>query len=101
MSIDNIKRLLDIPADDDSYDEVVGLLLQKNQLWIRGFCGIGEDEELCGELAGAAADLCVAAYNRLGSEGFSSETIGSVKIEYAALSDAVKDVLVRHRRLKF
>ena len=97
VSINNIKQLLDNPDND----EVIELLIGKNELWVRGFCGIGDDEELCAELAGAVEDLCVAAYNRLGSEGFRSEAIGSVRIEYSALSDVVKDILTRHKRIKF
>ena len=100
-SLTKVKRMLDITDDDFTYDNVILLLLEKNEIWVRGYCCIDEEEAICGELVNVVEDLCVAAYNRLGSEGFTSENVGSVRITYTALSDIAKDVLIRYKQVKF
>lgn len=96
-----VKKLLDIDSSDMSSDEVISLLADKNESFIRGYCGIDKSEVLSDELLNAVEDLTVCAFNKIGSEGFKNETIGPIRIDYSEMPYSCKTVLDRYRRVSF
>lgn len=99
--ISRIKRILDIQQEDTSVDNVIGILLQKNEVWIRDICGIPEEGRLDNALVNLLEDLTIMSYNKIGSEGFNSESMGPITIQYADLPERCKEVISRHKRVRF
>lgn len=97
----NVKTLLDIDKADLSNDEVISLLADKSESWVRSVCGIDKSEALCGELLSVVEDMTVCAFNKIGSEGFTNETIGPMRIDYTDVPYKCKAVLDRYRRVSF
>lgn len=103
-SLDKIKLILDIESDvdieDDSLDEVLGLFLEKAELWVRTVCGIGLiplDEPLMN----AVEDLAVIRYNKLGSEGLSTESVGPLNMSYEDVPREIVSVLDKYKKVCF
>ena len=96
-----VKTLLDIEPSDTTSDEVISVLADKNELWVRSVCGIKKTEILCDELVNVIEDMTVCAYNKIGSEGFNDETIGPIRIDYTDVPYKSKAVLDRYRRVSF
>ena len=96
-----IKTLLEIEPEDTTADKVLGLMVDKNEVWVRDLCGLGEREILSPELMNVVEDLTVCAYNKMGSEGFADETIGPIRIDYEEIPAKCMVIINRHKRLKF
>ena len=72
MTLDYIKILLGF-EDDDSQDEILAILLSNAVSTINVYLGVNE---LPNELEFVAEQLAIIKYNKLGSEGISTEKIG-------------------------
>ena len=100
-TIEAVKHILDIANDDLSRDDVLRLIIDKNELWVRGTCNIESEAPLCEELSSLTQDLSVVSFNRLGSEGLKNESVGPVTMNYENLSDRHLGVINRYKRVKF
>ena len=99
-TLDRIKRILNISVDDMSYDQILSIIIEKNELWLRSVCSLG-DAPLNEELASVLEDLSVISYNRLGSEGLSSESVGPVSMVYKDVPDTILSVLSKYKKVRF
>jgi len=103
--LSKIKLLLEI--DDTSRDELLGLIIKKCEMFVRCLCNIFEVDDslellpLSDELICAIEDLAVVKYNKLGSDGLKSETIGPLKMDYDDLPSDVKFIIDKHKRMRF
>ena len=80
MTLDYIKILLGL-EDDDSQDEVLTVLLTNAVSTINVYLGV---TELPNELEFVAEQLAIIKYNKLGSEGISTEKIDVLSTTYQA-----------------
>ncbi len=103
--LQKIKLILGI--DDASSDEILTLLLKKCEMWVRGYCeifDIGTDYELISldkPLMSVIEDLAVIRYNKIGSEGLTSEAVGPLNMSYEELSPQITAVLSGYKRVRF
>lgn len=99
--IDNVKTILGISPADTSKDGLLNLLISKASQQVKNYCNI---TELTPEIEGIVEDLAVMRYNRRGSEGVQSETIGDRSKTYYAsgedIPESTKAQLNSFRRLK-
>ena len=80
MTLDYIKILLGF-EDDDSQDEILAILLSNAVSTINVYLGVNE---LPNELEFVAEQLAIIKYNKLGSEGISTEKIDVLSTTYQA-----------------
>ena len=80
MTLDYIKILLGL-EDDDSQDEILAILLSNAVSTINVYLGV---TELPNELEFVAEQLAIIKYNKLGSEGISTEKIDVLSTTYQA-----------------
>ena len=80
MTLDYIKILLGL-EDDDSQDEILAILLSNAVSTINVYLGVNE---LPNELEFVAEQLAIIKYNKLGSEGISTEKIDVLSTTYQA-----------------
>ena len=80
MTLDYIKILLGL-EDDDSQDEILAILLTNAVSTINVYLGV---TELPQELNFVAEQLAVIKFNKLGSEGISTEKIDVLSTTYQA-----------------
>ncbi|MDR0405668.1 MAG: phage head-tail connector protein [Clostridiales bacterium] len=98
---------LTLGLEDDTHDAVLSLLLERCETWVRGVCGIfdmGEDRTLlplAAPLDDAVEALCVVRYNKLGSEGLSTEAVGPLSMNYSDIPADTARILDRWKRLRF
>ena len=79
MTLDNIKILLGL--EDDSQDIILAILLTNAVSTINVYLGV---TELPNELEFVAEQLAIIKYNKLGSEGISTEKIDVLSTTYQA-----------------
>jgi hypothetical protein len=105
--VEKIKLLVGVEKDDDSMDELLSLLVSKCETFVRTYCGIfesSEDIKLAGlpaPLEGAALDLAVIRYNKVGSEGLAKEIIGPMTLDYLDVPDSIMQVLNKYKKITF
>lgn len=102
-----IKLLVGIGNDDNSLDELLGLLISNCETFVRTYCGIfdvDEKMELCSlpePLASATLDLAVIRYNKVGSEGLAKEIVGPMTLDYMDIPDGVRCVMDKFKKITF
>lgn len=100
-----IKKILGL--DDDSNDEVISLLLKRCEMWVRTVCAIFDTDKslelipLEPPLFDVVEELCLIRYNKLGSEGLSTETVGPLSMDYCDLPAHISAILNKYKRIKF
>lgn len=108
MTLDNLKILLSL-TEDDSKDELLAILLENSVNTINIYLGV---EELPTELEFVAEQLAQIKYNKLGSEGISTEKIDVLSTTYfqdelspfKRILDTYKDnhgLVSKNKRVKF
>lgn len=108
MTIDKIKVLLGL-TEDDSQDNILVILLTNAMNTINVYLGV---QQLPSELEFVAEQLAVIKFNKLGSEGISTEKIDVLSTTYMpnelspfkTILDAYKDnnnIVPANRRVKF
>lgn len=94
--IDNIKLLLGI--QDSSKDELLTLLVNA---CIDEVIAYTHNEKCIGELDSTIQNMVVYNYNRLGTEGVTSEGYSGVTYNYSTdYPDSIMRVLKAHRKLR-
>ena len=78
MTLDNIKLLLSL-ANDDSQDEILGVLLDNAVNTIKVYLGI---DNVPRELEFVAEQMTVIKFRRLGAEGIETEKIDVLSTKY-------------------
>lgn len=78
MPLDNIKVLLSL-TDDDSQDEMLGILYDNAVSTILLFLGI---DRMPSELSFIAEQMTVVKYRRVGAEGINTEKIDVLSTKY-------------------
>ena len=99
--IQRIKIILSIDAEDTSADELLELLCDKCESYVRGYCGVRGNAPLGEQLVNAVQDLAVGRYNKLGSEGLEKEVIGPMTLEYSDIPGDVLQILNRYKKVSF
>jgi len=103
--LSRVKLLLAI--DDTSQDELLGLIIRRCEMFVRCLCNIFEVDDtlellpLSDELTCAVEDLAVVKYNKIGSEGLKSETIGPLKMDYDDVPADINAVIDKYKRMRF
>ena len=94
MTLDNIKLLLSL-ANDDSQDEILGVLLDNAFNTIKVYLGINDVPH---ELEFVAEQMTVIKYRRLGAEGIETEKIDVLSTKYEKDDIApFKEILAMHK----
>lgn len=70
--LEKIKTLLDIALEEKSLDAKLNLLIELASLRLKGLLGGIEPPD---ELKYIIVEVCVARYNRIGSEGLASHSV--------------------------
>lgn len=96
--IEKLKILIGIQKDDQSYNELLTLLLFLAGEEIKSFCGI---EEIPQELSSTQMEMALIKFNRRGSEGVSTESFGGAAYSYAdSYGEHIKAALSRFRKAR-
>ena len=94
-ALDNVKTLTNIT--DTTQDAKLDLVLQSVENTILDFLGLAEIPE---NLTYIVVEMAIERFNRIGSEGFDTETVEGVAVTY---SDKLKNytaTLSKYRRLR-
>lgn len=94
-----IKMMLDL-EEDSSRDELLTALIERYRGWLEQHLGtdLYSDTPVFEE---ALADLVVTRYNRMGSEGLSEESVGTLSMSYEEVPYSVRSLLSSYRRVRF
>lgn len=96
-----------LDVEDDSIDDVLGLILKKCEMWVRTVCGIYDVDKnlelvpLDQSLKNVVDDLAIIRYNKLGSEGLSNETVGPLNMNYDDVPHNIALILNRYKKVRF
>lgn len=98
MTLDNIKTLLDIDLQDTSKDAKLSLYITKATRSVLTYCNI---TELPTELESVVEDIVIIKYNRSGSEGLKSESVGPLTSNFDdIISGTIKVELDNYKKIK-
>lgn len=100
-AVNDVYRVMALRLDNVSLDEKDELLLSLIRGAIYSLLNYAGLEKLPKDLCFTAADVAMAAYNRVGSEGLQSESFayGGSQTYSQDLPEDIKAVLRRYRRL--
>lgn len=96
--LEKIKLLLGIYSDDK--DELINELIEMTKEEVKEYCNLTDNTQL-ESLFGTIKEMVVIKYNRLGTEGLSSENYSGASFGYMTdYPESIKNVLNRNRRAK-
>lgn len=80
-------------------DEVIALIVDEAKAFILDYCYIKEIPET---LEGTLLEMCKQDINRMGAEGFNSESAAGSSVSYCTdYTDRVYKALKKHRLIRF
>ncbi len=86
MLLNRIKTLLGVPDNDELINEIIELTKDKILNYIN-------KSELPNELEFVLVELAIQRYNRIGSEGISSESVDGKSVSYEDVFESYKHYL--------
>lgn len=95
--LEKIKLLLN-KADDDSVDELLQILISLCREEAASYCNLPEYDS---KLDYIVMQMVIERFNRIGSEGTTSQSSSGVSATYDSFySEKVRKLLNKHRRVK-
>lgn len=93
--LEDLKILLNIV--DDNKDKLLELIIKKSKNIVKNYCNVNEVPV---ELEDTVTDIAVIVYNRMGTEGLSSESYSGVSNSFESdMPKSIRRNLNRYRSL--